>query len=538
MKKMILYGFKYIFKFKFLYFTYLILQVFLNLLNLILPIIEGLIVDCLVRMDILYFKNNIIILILVMLSSLILSSFSAYLYFKLQVICGNASNLDEIHNLYSISYTHLLNKDPSELNQAINNDCNNIIIFCLNSIQRVLMVLFSLGFMIYIVFKQSYVFAVILIISLFMYIIIYHFYKQKLYETNKKVLEQTSDYFGALYQLVYYLKSVKMCSLYENMMKFEKKIFNQFFEATRQSQLLECRNTISVNLISYLSQIFIYIYGFVLIFNGNMTVGMLITISNYCNCVISNAQEVIDFGNSVQKCKASYNRLEEYHISSRLNGTQQIKKVENIAFENVSYGYPNQKKLFCYTGCLDKGNIYRIMGNNGAGKSTFLQLLLGIYGSDYKGNIFINGIKIQNIDMNQFVKKNVAICLQEPFIFEDTILNNLAPNEYYTKDCLRELLDGFDMTSVISKLDKGIQTVLHPLNLGLSGGEKQKIGIIRVLLSNADVLIFDEPTAALDKQSCLFFQNYIKNINNKIVIVISHDDLDILEDQNIKLVIC
>ena len=87
----------------------------------------------------------------------------------------------------------------------------------------------------------------------------------------------------------------------------------------------------------------------------------------------------------------------------------------------------------------------------------------------------------------------------------------------------------------IRYIHDGINTVLHPLNSNLSGGEKQKIGIIRALLSKANVLVFDEPTSALDKESSRFFQQCINKIENKIIIIISHDDLEYLESKEKKV---
>lgn len=142
---------------------------------------------------------------------------------------------------------------------------------------------------------------------------------------------------------------------------------------------------------------------------------------------------------------------------------------------------------------------------------------------------------MKKIDMNYFIFKNVAVCLQEPLIIEDTIERNLIPNDNYNGRYLEYLLKGFNMVEIIDNMDDGINTVLHPLNSNLSGGEKQKIGIIRALLSKANVLVFDKPTSALDKESSRFFQQCINKIENKIIIIISHDDLEYLESKEKKV---
>ena len=128
MKQILMYGFKYIFRYKILYFIYFSSQILMSITGLFIPLVEGKIIDLLVDFDSLEFKKYILLLLMIMIASLCLSSLSSFLYFKLQALCGNESNMDEIRHLYSISYIHLLDKDPSVLNQSINNDCNNIAI--------------------------------------------------------------------------------------------------------------------------------------------------------------------------------------------------------------------------------------------------------------------------------------------------------------------------------------------------------------------------------------------------------------------------
>ena len=97
MKKILLYGFKYIFKYKVLYFVYFALQILISLSELFIPIMEGAVIDSLVKTDLNIFIKNIIVLILIMLFSLVFSIIGSYLYFLLQVKCGNEANVDEIH---------------------------------------------------------------------------------------------------------------------------------------------------------------------------------------------------------------------------------------------------------------------------------------------------------------------------------------------------------------------------------------------------------------------------------------------------------
>lgn len=308
-----------------------------------------------------------------------------------------------------------------------------------------------------------------------------------------------------------------------------------FFSVNKKQQFIESCNNVFINLVSILTQILIYIIGAILVVKHHVTVGMVVTITNYYANVISNTQIILNFWNNVQKCRVSCDRLSIYHNISKMNGKEMIEDVNSVYFDHLSFRYIDQEELIHYNGCFEKGNIYRVLGKNGTGKSTFIQVILGVFGTDYGGRILVNGIDMKKIDMNYFILKNVAVCLQEPLIIEDTIERNLIPNDNYSGKYLEYLLKGFNMVEIIDNMDDGINTIMHPLNSNLSGGEKQKISIIRVLLSKANILVFDEPTSALDKESSDFFQQCIDKIENKIIIIISHDDLEYLESKEKKV---
>lgn len=144
------------------------------------------------------------------------------------------------------------------------------------------------------------------------------------------------------------------------------------------------------------------------------------------------------------------------------------------------------------------------------------------FGEDYKGEIFIDDHNIKKLDIKDFLYKYVSVCTQEPLIIEDTVEHNLTLNEDFDREGLNKLLKGFHLEELTYQMNQ----VLHPLNLSLSSGQRQKIGIIRTLLSNREVLIFDEPTSALDAQGKLYFQYCLKNIHDKIILLITHDHLE------------
>lgn len=175
--------------------------------------------------------------------------------------------------------------------------------------------------------------------------------------------------------------------------------------------------------------------------------------------------------------------------------------------------------------CFVAGKIYSIRGENGAGKSTLINLLLGLYINCYRGEIIYNGIDINKIDLVDLRNKLVGVTEQIPLLLNDTLYNNLLMGSK-NFELMNFLIDYFQLNDFISRLENGINNVINESTTNISGGEKQKIAIIRQLISNPDVMIFDEPTASLDFDSKNKFLKYITKIKaNKIIIIITHDDI-------------
>lgn len=184
------------------------------------------------------------------------------------------------------------------------------------------------------------------------------------------------------------------------------------------------------------------------------------------------------------------------------------------------------KKIYdCFTTKLKKGNVYIILGENGAGKSTLVDIIMGLHTDNLAGNIKINGFNINELDMKYLRKNNIALAEQEPFLFEESILNNIIlDNDNYDKNKLEELLNYFNLSAVINKLPNGINSILYENTINLSGGEKQKLSLIRTFLKNTDLIILDEPTNALDvftKEKLVKYLDSLKK--DRIIVIITHD---------------
>lgn len=202
---------------------------------------------------------------------------------------------------------------------------------------------------------------------------------------------------------------------------------------------------------------------------------------------------------------------------------------KDISFEHVTFGYENQKPVLDdVTFTIPAGSTFAILGGTGSGKTTLMHLLNRLYDLEPGcGRITIGGVDISRIGRS-YLRKNVAIVLQEPFLFSRTIRENIgitaqerdrdAMLEYVRaaarSACVDEAIEGFA---------QGYETVVGERGVTLSGGQKQRVAIARMLTQNAPVMIFDDSLSAVDAETDAKIRQQLKEkMGSATTILISH----------------
>lgn len=200
-----------------------------------------------------------------------------------------------------------------------------------------------------------------------------------------------------------------------------------------------------------------------------------------------------------------------------------------FTFENVSFKYPNQENysLKNINLTIPSGEKLAIVGLNGAGKTTFVKLLLRLYDVT-EGRILLNGVDVKNYQKDDYFKIFSPI-FQDVQIFAFPLCENVSMSEPEITDCklAEDYLRSAGLGEKIDSLPKGVHTellkVIEEDGIDLSGGEKQKLALARALYKNAPIVVLDEPTAALDALAEYhLYQNFNKMIGKKSAVYISH----------------
>ena len=195
--------------------------------------------------------------------------------------------------------------------------------------------------------------------------------------------------------------------------------------------------------------------------------------------------------------------------------------------ENFSFTYPGRQKaaLESLNLSIEAGQFVTICGPSGSGKTTLIKLLLRIY-HPTQGRITLNGVDIADIPYRQYTSR-IGVVLQDFSLFAYSLKENIIFDGDFNFEKLHEVIDKSGLTSKVEKLPNGIDTAIYreldDNGIEFSGGEGQKLAFARALYKNADILILDEPTGALDPIAEYQLFSRLNDVSdNKTTVFISH----------------
>lgn len=213
--------------------------------------------------------------------------------------------------------------------------------------------------------------------------------------------------------------------------------------------------------------------------------------------------------------------LEEEPVVEEITGKEEV-DFGGIKTENVTFSYEEAKILDCFSVDIPKGRIVGITGKSGSGKSTLLKLLMRFWETD-DGRIEISGRNIKEINTSN-LRDIESFVTQETHLFSDSIFNNLrVAKEDASLEEIQEACKKASIHDVIMKFPKGYDTPVGELGDTLSGGEKQRIGLARAFLHDAELMLLDEPTSNLDSlNEGVILKSLKEACKDKTVVLVSH----------------
>ncbi|MBB4106751.1 peptidase domain-containing ABC transporter [Pedobacter zeae] len=375
---------------------------------------------------------------------------------------------------------------------------------------------------------NKYVFVIFIIGSIMYFAWILFFFKKRR-DLDYKKFSQVSQEQSKVIELINGMQEIKLHNAEKQKRWNWEYLRARLFKISMKTLALEQYQLVGSSFINELKNILITVLSAKLVIEGEITLGMMLAITYIVGQLNSPIAQIITFLRELQDAKISIERISEIHLkkdelSTELDSVTSIPVEEPIRIENLSFRYigSSRQVLTDLNLVLPQNKVTAIVGASGSGKSTLMKLLLKFYQSEH-GKISLGDVSFNNISQQTW-RANCGVVMQEGYIFNDSIANNVALGaDYVDKEKLKKALEVANIKEFVETLPLSFNTKIGMEGVGLSTGQKQRILIARAVYKDPKFLFFDEATSALDANNeKKIMQNLNSFFENKTVIVIAH----------------
>ncbi|KEO78226.1 ABC transporter ATP-binding protein/permease [Paenibacillus polymyxa] len=345
--------------------------------------------------------------------------------------------------------------------------------------------------------------------------------------------DAAADFSGELSKILYNIRFIKATTSEKLEMKYTREILGRIFRLNIKEGILSAVIEPIVTIIIMLALVGMFWYGSAGIAAGHITTGTLVSMIFYLFTMVSPLTQLSSFFSQYQKAKGAskeiytiYNQQDEKQ--EKLGSVPDMKSHDQnsdiLHFANVSFSYNQGQPVLSNVELTFRGGTTTaIVGPSGSGKTTIFSLIEKFY-SEYNGEIYYNNVYLDKIRTEEWRRK-ISYVMQDSDLLVGSVRDNLVYGLNRDADDheIYAALDTVGLKEVIYQLPDGLDTFVGERGVKLSGGQKQRIQIARCLLSDHEILLFDEATANLDSESEQLVHDVIKLLSkNKMTIVIAH----------------
>jgi len=462
-----------------------------------------------------------------------LKSIGKFLQTYYTIYVGN----DIVRRIRNRLSMHLMQQDMAYLNQMRNGELlsrtTNDIVRIQNVVSNLipsvlinaLLIVSLTSYVIYQSPKLAFYFLIVMPLALFPLQILARKMKGYSHSSQESAADLTSR-LAEIFNNIEIIKSNSSQTFEQE--KFSKENYNFFIFSMKQSKI----NALVSPILEFFGSIAIAIAIFVganEVLNGDMTVGSFFAFVTALFMLYDPIKKFSNIHNQMQDALAATERIDElFSVRPQIiSGTQTLSEIKTVSFDNVSLDYENHKALDEVSIEAEKGKVYALVGDSGAGKSSFINMLVRFYDAG-NGAILINQNNIQDYTLSSLHEK-IAFVTQRIFIFQDSIANNVAYGKEVDVERVKTALQKAFIWDFIEQLPEGIETELDEFGSNLSGGQRQRIALARALYKNPDMLILDEATSALDNKSEKAIQQALEAVKSEMITFIVAHRLSTIE---------
>jgi ATP-binding cassette, subfamily C, bacterial len=239
---------------------------------------------------------------------------------------------------------------------------------------------------------------------------------------------------------------------------------------------------------------------------SDLTVGQMMAVFGYLWVMLTPVQEVLNMQYAWYAAGAALGRVNGLlalqqeprypHERDPFTGNTTV----GVRVEQVSFAYREDEPILKQVSLdIEPGEKVALVGASGGGKSTLVQVMLGLY-PPTAGQLYFDDVPVTRIGLD-VVRDNVAVVLQHPALFNDSVRNNLTLGGEADEPALWQALEVAQLRDVVEAMPEGLATIVGRSGVRLSGGQQQRLAIARMLLTDPKVVILDEATSALDTET-------------------------------------
>lgn len=280
----------------------------------------------------------------------------------------------------------------------------------------------------------------------------------------------------------------------------------------------------------------VFLFGFdifravamaMVVFSG-LSIGQMFAVFGYLWFMMSPVQEILNIQYAFYAAKAALGRvnhlltLESEPDYPHEQNPFKDKTTTGIQIDHLSFAYGDGPNILNGINLsIQPGQKVALVGASGGGKSTLVQVLIGLY-PGYQGTIAFDGVPVNQIGLD-VVRENVATVLQHPALFNDTVRQNLTLGKPINDATLWHALEIAQLKATIEKMADGLDTIVGRQGVRMSGGQRQRLAIARMVLSNPKIVILDEATSALDAETEYALHQALSDfLKDRTTLIVAH----------------
>ncbi len=372
-----------------------------------------------------------------------------------------------------------------------------------------ILILFILFFILSI---QLSLFFIVLLMMVLIFLVFY-FYSKKLHIENKKILEQKEHLNDGLLEFQEnYFQTIqfKVKKMMKNKLGY---LYDNYFMDVYHHDEITNRHQIQLEALIQIMIMVVLLFSIFIYKKQQMTLGTVMLVYLLLSYMIDPLMKISVFIAMHDELQIIFERYKEM-LPEKRERKKKIKKIKSIELKYVSFSYGYTRPLFDHFQLKIERSLF-IQGKTGSGKSTLLKLIMNQL-QPTKGEIVINGINLQELDLNSYYS-HIKYLNKTPVFYKESLRTNMIFDRLFLEDKMIELLHYFMLDDLVNGLD----LKLDEQGGFLSSGQGQLVMIIRALLSEPDVLILDEAFSNIDQERLQLLINYL-SFQKIIVIIVSH----------------